>query len=725
MFLATNLTANQQYTFMVIPFNAAGQGTGVVGGDPTTGEAVTVGSASAAGWYKVSFNDPSDPTATSESITLGGTAFTDVSGTLSLANNGWIEADSEAQAVQEALTGWVTSHDNDYDVNNTFVFGQSGAFQYNPDLQLGGTDIGPAEVMEDEFNEPGHGDHNYTDVYVPLNVAQGALSVFATADQTAVVSGHPIPYTNSLIGFVQSADPASTASDFSTTIAWPDSAARSCTLTAIGNGSFMASVALPTGETLSSYTLSVTQTATGLWASDSLENGVPTGGVGDGLPRLVGLGPVTPLVAATPPSIFSVLPVSSSAMEVRFIGGPADTAYAIYACLASQLSGGKVKIASIYLQSNATFEETSKDRFAFFVPNLNPSTTYYFAVVGGRKTSRAASGTSSGKTDPMAPDPITGLQVALAGGRSIWSVDYGDIHADDPSESPAPEHDLMPQQQVLSWDWDGAVSSGVSFEISRHNTADGSTVLLPSVLATSPLLGRNGSAFTYTDGIALADTPDPGIYQYSITVVANGNSSKTSARSFAPQVYYVEGRTEGISDPTDPDTTGEEIQTYYGSDQFPASGDPKVAAELHFFVYQLTPQNNVQPLLNAFDRQGGGPVILMGFSNGGWASKLVSDTGVTINYLALFDPVPDPTVDPVPDTIALGPNVLAGHDWYYYNATTDPYATRPMSSVTHPELGDSNHNTFGGEYHGSEILQQPTVDAIDSAISGFAGQWVA
>ena len=49
MFLATNLTANQQYLFEVIPYNSYGQGTGTVGGDPSTGDPVTVGSASAEG----------------------------------------------------------------------------------------------------------------------------------------------------------------------------------------------------------------------------------------------------------------------------------------------------------------------------------------------------------------------------------------------------------------------------------------------------------------------------------------------------------------------------------------------------------------------------------------------------------------------------------------------------------------------------------------------------
>jgi hypothetical protein len=179
-FLATNLCANAGELFRVTPYNAAGYGT-----PGTTAGTTTVGQQSAAGWYKVSFNDPNNPGATSEPITIGDTAFTTVSGTFTLNNGGWVQADS----MRQALSGSVTSYDPNYHVTNTFVYGQTGAFRFNPDLNIDGQDVGPAIVMEDEFNEPGHGDQNYTDVYLPVTVRQPIVQTAASTDPAPFATG--------------------------------------------------------------------------------------------------------------------------------------------------------------------------------------------------------------------------------------------------------------------------------------------------------------------------------------------------------------------------------------------------------------------------------------------------------------------------------------------------------------------------------------------------------
>ena len=291
-FLATNLTANQQYLFKVIAYNSQGQGDpSAAGGDPTTGDPVTIGGASAAGWYKVSFNDPSNPTATSESFQPGSTEYTDT-GTLTLANSGWIQADWEADAVRQALSGAIFTSNR----NANWVFGQSGALQFNPDLQNGDTDVGPAIGVEDLFNSSGHGDHDYNDAYVPLTVVQDG--VWAQAMTTTPL---PPPSGYTAVGRFGSEDTGSSSSEFSAEVDWANGDTTAAHIEAEGNGYFDLSVpSVPSGASTSDYQLVVTHTATGV--SDYDINGAaspdfpPPGGGGDG----GGGGTVTPDIPKGP-----------------------------------------------------------------------------------------------------------------------------------------------------------------------------------------------------------------------------------------------------------------------------------------------------------------------------------------------------------------------------------------------------------------------------------------
>jgi hypothetical protein len=244
-FIATGLCANSPYSFRVTPYNGAGLG---------TSNTVSVDSTSSAigdTWYKVSFQG----TPTTQSFTLGSSAHSGDSGSLTLSNSGWIQAGSAADAVRQAITG---SFSSGYD-SSTFTFGSSGAFRYVSDFSdADGNDLGPAIVVEDEFNASCHGSAAYASAYLLVSAVPYRTIPMASDDQTL----YSVPSGRVSVGTFATTDKSASAGDFSATLLFEDSVTQSATITTLGNGNFGVYVSsIASGEPTDSYALQVTHIA--------------------------------------------------------------------------------------------------------------------------------------------------------------------------------------------------------------------------------------------------------------------------------------------------------------------------------------------------------------------------------------------------------------------------------------------------------------------------------
>jgi hypothetical protein len=261
-YLATNLIGNDTYDFEVIPFNAKGEATAV--NDETYTPNITIGSASSAGYYRVSFNDPANPGATSEYFTPNSEQDADV-GSLALPRSGptWIYADSAADAARQVLTG---SYVDSSTGGTTYTYAKSGAFIYSPDfIAADRMNVGPAIVVEDRYNVTPDA-HDYNDAYVALTVKTEAVNVQATPD----TDYYSVPDASYLVGLFHCTDQTSTSSQFSATVTWSDATTSTGTIWDEGMGYFAVSTeTAPTEDQASRYTLSISQVPTGPTVSDT------------------------------------------------------------------------------------------------------------------------------------------------------------------------------------------------------------------------------------------------------------------------------------------------------------------------------------------------------------------------------------------------------------------------------------------------------------------------
>jgi hypothetical protein len=240
-FIPTGLCSNSAYKFRVTPYNAAGLGTStIVNVDSTSSD-------HGEGWYKVAFSG----TQTTQSFTLGSTAHSGDSGSLTLANSGWVQAGSEADAVRKAFTG---SFSSGYD-SSTFTFGSSGAFRYIPDYVSGNSGLGPAIAVEDEFNASCHGTAAYQSAYVLVSATKYMALSMASDDQTL----YTVPSGHVSVGTFATTDKRSSASDFRATVQWEDNGTAAATVTSLGGGNYGVYLSsIPSGESASSYALKIT-----------------------------------------------------------------------------------------------------------------------------------------------------------------------------------------------------------------------------------------------------------------------------------------------------------------------------------------------------------------------------------------------------------------------------------------------------------------------------------
>ena len=111
--------------------------------------------------------------------------------------------------------------------------------------------------MEDEFNEPGHGDHNYTDVYVPVSVVNGDILVQASTDQTRFMA----PSGSMAVGTFES--DLGEATDFTATVVWSDGTSTAASVENVSSGYFGVTIPITSLHT-ADYTLEVVQSTLGV-----------------------------------------------------------------------------------------------------------------------------------------------------------------------------------------------------------------------------------------------------------------------------------------------------------------------------------------------------------------------------------------------------------------------------------------------------------------------------
>lgn len=269
-YLASNLVGGVTYTFRVTPYNAIGFGGSSVTTNTASGPALT-SQASTEGWYKISFGDGTTTSANFQKGDAGATP----GGSLQLTSvgagaGGWIKATSAADAVRQALTGTFTSGAT----STSFAFATSGALRYNPDFEFAGNDVGPAIVAEDRFDTAGHGDADYNDAYVPINVVKDDVWAAASTGRADIPSSYSLPTGAVIVGRLGDDSLATSASDYSATVTWANHATTTAAISAYSDF-FLVSATPPAGQNAQAYAINVIQTATGIKQSLSFGGFTP------------------------------------------------------------------------------------------------------------------------------------------------------------------------------------------------------------------------------------------------------------------------------------------------------------------------------------------------------------------------------------------------------------------------------------------------------------------
>jgi hypothetical protein len=596
-YLADSVVAGMDYLFRVTPFNAAGQGTSTA-----TGAALNLDSETSEGWYKVGLLDSDGDAETTQDF-LQGDAGTAPGGSLSLtsaaiASGGWVEANSAAAALRQAITGtFVSGYDS-----SSFAFPGSGALVYNPDFQYDdGTttvDVGPAIVAEDEYNAAAHGDADYNDAYVPVSIIGDQIDVQATTDQNGAAPG----YLN--VATFTSPDPSATASDFSASVTWSDNSTTSGVVNSLADGSFMASVIPPSGIDPSTYTVHVSHSVTGTGGDGAMEEDMEE--TEDA--RASTSTPSAPAIN----SVAWVPAANHVALTWTQSNKKNITAYYIFRSIAG--ANSFTTIGTTLGGSNTSFND----------PNAQPSTSYVYAVQAQNKGGKFSKTSKPSKAVAIPAAPTTAapteLQVYTSGATSTNNT---------PTVS-ADSGNALPSSQVLTWKWAG--SGTPTFQILRSLSPTTGF----SALSGAPTL--SGGIWHYTDTTAALPTAlhigDPsGIYYYKVTATISGVPSLPTPTTYAPQFYLKLGlgNTDGrqLADFFDKKTGCE--TRWYGADETTGfSGDTSDEEQA------LNAQLNADGTSSS--------AVLGGISFGGAESVGITydtnDLGShKVSFLALIDPV--------------------------------------------------------------------------------------
>ncbi len=228
-FLATLLTANLDDLFRITPFNAVGFG-------PSATELFKAAEEYnfADGMYRITLYDadnpfdepdPAHPAITSQPFQPGmGHPAMSGSGTVSILDAGWIKADSEADAVRQALSGSFTNSDTGI----TYTLPNSGAFRYDPSFRFSDDeyDTGPALVVDPQYSTGNT--YEWNAAYVRLNILEDYVCAMGDLElEKPDLSGQQ------RLGDFESPDQTSTPSDFTAVITWADGTISPGTITSI------------------------------------------------------------------------------------------------------------------------------------------------------------------------------------------------------------------------------------------------------------------------------------------------------------------------------------------------------------------------------------------------------------------------------------------------------------------------------------------------------------
>ncbi len=527
----------------------------------------------------------------------------------SVSNSDWIEASSAAEAIRKALAGSFT----DSTTGKTYTFSNSGAFEYNPDLQLDEeTDVGPALIIEDHFGVT-PADYDWTDAYIPLTVTQDQLSVQVTSTEGDSGDG---------TGLFQSTDLAATADDFTAVIEWADHSTSDGEITEERPGVFAVEPIgdVPTGDTADGYILTVTHSATGLSSSGTF------GIVPDESPGLMR---------------------SARTMIEPFVGTTKTVAPADYNATAPTALIARTVLSAAAMKEGhgaeldsrtATVEKTSGQKK--YLPA--PDKFYHGRLING-----------------SLPDSMTLKWSGELGNK--YQVFYSDIR------SMARKYKLTPQFGTK------LVSSTLGKSPTQKDTATFTkTIKFSDLLGANINRGSwydTSSSARFGHGIHT--------YYFTILathILKSGKSQLKYSKVFcAPQINFFGGQTQGDGDlgnrnhyaQNNVQIAGIDIHTAFSE---AAWLDQQLGAQTTTFAW------NDNPVASNFPS--GVPLVLMGQSlGGGKAAHIASNLNAsgsshrTVAYLGLFDPVSGSFDDDQDQTSGVSSftvtaNVTTAHDWF-------------------------------------------------------------
>ena len=338
-FDAMNLEGKTHYTFRVTPVNEAGDG---------VASAVLLTTGAVGKWYRVGFYDPAHPGAVTEPFLNAAGAPVRSTGSpsasLSLtpdaqAHDGWVFADSEADAVKTALYGSFGTDSVSGGGGPDYQFPSSGAFKF------GNTQVLGANQLAVSFHNPASVNAASVDGYVPITIVDEDLGVNATTDQTL----YSVPSANTSVGTFASSDPSGDGTHFAATVTWANATTSSATIIRISGGTYGVYVA-GTAVT-SAYTLSVTH----------IETNVTSYGITGGSSAMPSSPQIAPARAVSSPTNVWAEMNDAVAPSISFDGSTGIPNYDM---------NGQLPITE-------TLHWTGETKGYYFVYYLNPATSKY------------------------------------------------------------------------------------------------------------------------------------------------------------------------------------------------------------------------------------------------------------------------------------------------------------------------------------------------------------